>query len=93
MAKKPPPSYCDDWGCKAMWSCARAWCRSREYWTFDVEVPVQFKKGPRKAGFSDCYEYERDEPREWLKGVFECQTPMEPPQRGFVLYGIKGGRC
>lgn len=24
--------FCDDWSCPSLWTCARAWGRSEQYW-------------------------------------------------------------
>jgi hypothetical protein len=93
MAKRLQPTYCDDWGCGAKWSCASAWCRSHEYWSFDAEALAQFKKAPRKPGGSDCQEYERDRAREWLRDAFVSQSQDDPATALGLIFGLEGGRC
>lgn len=100
-ASKPRP-FCDDWSCPSLWSCARAWGRSMQYWRFDPEADqaegVSWYKGPRNKRYDACEDYERDQPREWLRDVFKPLRPMERPAIpvGFKLHVVAGdcdGEC
>lgn len=66
--------FCDDWQCPSLRSCARAWGRSEQYWRIDPDADrkegVTTYRGPREAAHDHCIDYERDEPREWLKAGF-----------------------
>lgn len=69
------PSYCDDWACPIKWSCARHFCRSKDYWTM-AEKPKTFFRGQRTRW--GCPDFVQDVPRPWLAGAFECKG-SEPP--------------
>lgn len=83
MTKRRP--YCDDWTCPSLWSCARAYGRSRPYWRFNVEADeregITWYKGPRNPRRDACEDYERDVAREWLKDAFTPLGSSEPPAR------------
>lgn len=98
MVRRKPKTYCDDWSCPSMWTCARAWGRAEEYWTFDQEDfdagRVETRRFDRRPGVDSCDDYQRDVPRAWLKDVFTSQVPMEPPMRGYRLHLVQpGGRA
>lgn len=63
-----PRTYCDDWGCPAMVSCARAFVRSRDDHAMRIGAIVA--KRPRKPGAESCPDYERDGVRPWLLAFF-----------------------
>lgn len=104
MSKHPlRRPFCDDWSCPSLWSCARSWGRSEAYWRFDPEADqaesVSWYKGPRPSRYDACEDYERDQPRAWLKDAFK---PMGPPMDrpvipvGFQLHVVAGdcdGEC
>jgi hypothetical protein len=88
--------FCTDWSCPSLWSCARAWGRSEQYWRFDPEADlaegVSWYTGPRNKQRAACEDYERDKPREWLKDAFKPMGPaMQRPDipADFKLHSVK----
>ena len=87
--------FCTDWSCPSLWSCARAWGRAEQYWRFDPEADqaegTSWYKGPRNPRYDACEDYERDQPRAWLKDVFKSQGPGMPRPEipaGFKLHSV-----
>ncbi|WP_153365964.1 hypothetical protein [Rhizobium sp. ICMP 5592] len=65
--RRKPKRLCEDWQCPIKWSCARALCRSEEYWSMS-EAPLDLYKGDRNRW--GCPDYQQDIPRSWLKDAF-----------------------
>lgn len=61
-----------------MWSCARAFVRSRDCWAMTFDAPVF--RADHAAGAEACDDYERDQPRPWMVEAFAGQTyaPLYP---------------
>lgn len=82
------PRLCEDWQCPAKWSCAKALCRSREYWAMS-ERPIELFKGDRRRHQDACAEYERDKPRAWLKDAFTARGEAMRPEIPEDYKGLK----
>ena len=72
------PRKCEDWQCPSKWSCAHALCRSYEYWAM-VDKPLNLFKGDRRRYQDACADYERDQPREWMKDAFRAHGAESAP--------------
>lgn len=93
-------SFCDDWACPSLWTCARAWGRAEAYWRFDPEADdrdrISLQKGPRKPGHDACSEWKRDVARPWLADAFKphngvgMERPVIPPNFKLAAVDCEG---
>jgi hypothetical protein len=95
--------YCEDWQCPARGECAHHFGRSYAYvamilWCEPIDGPACKRDKtpyytPERAPFSpQCRHYERDRPREWLKG--DCEPPlMHGEQRLWCCTGCERPEC
>lgn len=95
-AKAAARPFCMDFSCPAMWTCARFFGRSENYWRFDLEADeaegVTFYKGPRNPRRAECEDWERDQPRPWLVEAFApVGGPKAPPSLQLRLFTVVEG--
>lgn len=62
--------YCMDWACPSWVSCRHHFGRSEEYAAMTDSNDTRSKDFKRADGAQSCWQYERDEPKEWLKDWF-----------------------